>query len=137
MRGSKIQNFGYLCDEKRDLSQTSSALNLWIMCDFFLHVAEDKSVTLLCFDAPNSVVLRFGNLLTKTSWTDVLEEPYLLFVIIFDELHEILDSISITLGSPLRKVDGAANDQAGSPLLNLRHMHEVQKWVLLSILCVF
>ena len=127
VRGSKIQNFGYLRDEKGGQSQSSSALNLWIMCDFFLHVAEDKSVTLLCFGVPDLVFLRFEKLLAKASWKDVLQEPYLLYVIVFDELHELFDSLSKVLALALRKVEEAAISQAGAPPLSFRQLHEVQK----------
>lgn len=127
VRGSKIQNFGYLRDEKGGQSQTSSASNLWIMCDFFLHVAEDKSVTFLCFGVPNLILLRFEKLLIKTSWKDILQEPYLLFVIVFDELHGLFHELSTSLGLALRQVEEAAISQAGAPPLSFRQLHEVQK----------
>jgi hypothetical protein len=100
-------------------------------CYSFLHAAEDKSVTLICFGALDSVSLRFEKLLTKKSWDDVLQEPYLLYPIVFDELHEVFDSLGKVLALPLRKVevDGAAIGQAGPPSLTFRHTQEVQKWV--------
>jgi hypothetical protein len=132
VRGSKIQNFGYLRDEKGGQSQKPSALNLWIMCDFFLHVAEDKSVTLLCFGVPDPVILRFEKLLVKSSWKDVLQEPFLLFVIVFDELHEVFDSLSKMLALALRVVEETAISHAGAAL-SFQQLHEAQKWVLLPI----
>jgi hypothetical protein len=137
VRGSKIQNFGYLRDEKGGQSQKSNAFNLWIMCDFFLHVAEDKSVTLLCFGVPNLVLQRFEKLLVKNSWKDVLQEPYLLFVIVFDELHEIFDSLSKVLALALRRVEEAAISQAGAAPLSFQQLHETQKWVLSPTLKVY
>lgn len=127
VRGSKIQNFGYLRDEHGGQSQASSALSLWIMCDFYIHVAEDKSVTLLCFGAPKRIVERFEELVHKDSWKDVLEEPFLLFSILFDELHDLFDSLSKVLALALRKVEEAAINQAGAPQLSFRDLHEVQK----------
>jgi hypothetical protein len=97
------------------------------MCDFFLHVTKDNSVTLLCFGVPPSIVLRFERLLAKASWCDILEEPYLLFVIILDELHEIFNSLSTKLAVALRTVENAAISQAGAPLLNFKQLHEIQK----------
>jgi hypothetical protein len=125
-----IKRFDYLLDEKQNLSKSSNALNLWIMCDFFLHVTKDRSVTLLCFGVPPTIVLRFEKLLAKASWDDVLEEPFLLFVIILDELHDIFNSLSTILAVALRKVEEAAISQAGAPSLNFHQLHEIQKWVL-------
>jgi hypothetical protein len=127
----KIQKVDYLRNDKGGQIQTSSSLNLWITCDIFLHAAEDKSVTLICFGALDSVSLRFEKLLTKKSWDDVLQVPYLLYPIVFDELHEVFDSLGKVLALPLRKVevDGAAIGQAGPPSLTFRHTQEVQKWV--------
>lgn len=125
----KIKNFGYVRNAKGGPSPTSKASNLWIMCDFFLHIAEDKSVTLLCFGVPDSVRLRFEKLLIKTSWKDVLHEPYLLYVVVFDELHGIFNSLSTDLALALRNVEEAAINQAGSRPLSFQQLHEVQKWV--------
>jgi hypothetical protein len=127
IEGSEIKNYGYVRDEKGGLSQTPNALKLWIMCDFFLHVTKDNSVTLLCFGVPPSIVMRFERLLAKASWCDILEEPYLLFVIILDELHEIFNSLSTKLAVALRTVENAAISQAGAPLLNFKQLHEIQK----------
>lgn len=128
VRGAKIQNFGYLRNEQGGQNQSSSALNLWIMCDFFLHIASDKAVTLLCFGAPKGIVERFECLLGKPSWNDVLQEPYLLFTIIFDELHDVFDTLSKNLGFALRKVEEAAINKAGEPQLSFKDLHEVQKY---------
>jgi hypothetical protein len=128
VRGAKIQNFGYLRNEQGGQNQTSSALNLWIMCDFFLHVESNKTVTLLCFGAPDSIVNRFEELLNKPSWNDVLQEPYLLLTIVFDELHDLFDTLSKKLAFALRKVEEAAINQAGAPQSSFKDLHEVQKY---------
>jgi hypothetical protein len=128
VRGAKIQNFGYLRNEQGGQTQSSSALNLWIMCDFFLHVASDKVVTLLCFGAPEGIVERFERLLKQSSWNDILQEPYLLFAIIFDELHGLFDTLSKDLAFALRRVEEAAINKAGAPQLSFRDLHEVQKY---------
>lgn len=133
VRGAKIQNFGYLRNEQGGQNQTSSALNLWIMCDFFLHIASDNVVTLLCFGAPKGIVERFEALLGKNSWNDALQEPYLLFTILFDELHDVFDTLSKNLGFALRKVEEAAINKAGEPQLSFKDLHEVQKY--LPLIC--
>lgn len=128
LKGREIQNTGYLRTEQGRLSQTSSALNLWIMCDFFLHSAYDGTVTLLCFDAPKRVEERFEQLLIKDSWEDILTEPYLLFSIVFDELHELFDDISKRLAVALRKVEELAINQSRAPKLSFESLHEIQKY---------
>jgi len=133
VHGSKIQDYGFLRDETGEQSQ-SDVSKLWIMCDFFLHVSKDKRVTLLCFGVPDLVVHRFERLLTKTSWGDVLQEPYLLYAIVFDELHEIFDSLSKVLTTAFKKVEGAVIGQASAPPLNFRQLHEIQKYVSSPIL---
>jgi hypothetical protein len=133
MQGRMIWSRGYLPGNyKGGQPQTSSGLDRWIRCDFFLHVAEDKSVTLLCFGAPDSISLRFENIVAKTSWIDVLQEPNLLFVIIFDELHEIFDLSSRTLMTSLNRVNNTFN-KASAAKSSFEQLHYVQKWVLSSI----
>ena len=127
VQGAKIQNFGYLRNEQGGQNKVKSALNLWVMCDFFLHVTHEQVVTLLCFGAPDGIVKRFEELLDKSSWNDILEEPYLLWAIILDELHDLFDTLSKKLAVTLRKVEEAAINQAGAPQLSFKDLHEVQK----------
>lgn len=67
----------------------------WISADFHLHVRtrsdESKCVTLLLFGAPDPVIARFRSLLGHPSWRDVIEEPFLLFLIIWEQLYRIVD----------------------------------------------
>jgi hypothetical protein len=102
---------------------------LWITCDFFLHVTKDKTVTLLCFGAPKEVVQRFEELRENKFWDDVLHEPYLVFAIIFDELHDMFDLLSKKLGYAIRTVEEAAIKQARAPQ-QWALMHGAQKYVL-------
>lgn len=125
VQDAKIQNSGYLRNEQG--GQNKSAPKLWIMADFFLHIANDEVVTLLCFGATDEIVRRFEELLDKSSWNDILEEPYLLWAIVFDELHEFFDDLSKKLGFALRRVEEAAINQAGAPQLSFKDLHEVQK----------
>jgi hypothetical protein len=123
----KIQKVDYLRNGKGGQTQTSSAFDLWIMCDFFLHVAEDKSVTLLCFGAPMMVFRRFEDLLAKTSWEDVLLEPYLLYVIVFDELHQLLNSLILGNANSVMTIHRAAASKANATTLSFRQLHKIQQ----------
>lgn len=128
VRENKLQNFGYLRNDQGGQSQGKGALSLWIMCDFFLHAAKDGTVTLLCFGAPERIVKRFDEALVKDSWPDAIKEPYLLFGIVFDELHGLFDGLSGNLARALRRVEESAINQAGAPQLSFRDLHEVQKY---------
>lgn len=129
VEGSGRQAFTYLRNDQGGQNQTSGALSLWITCDFFLHVAKDKAVTLLCFGAPKGVVQRFEKLRKNEYWEDVLHEPYLLFAIIFDELHDMFDGLSKVLAVAIRKVEESAIKQARAPQ-QWALMHGAQKYAL-------
>ena len=62
----------------------------------------------------------------------MLHEPYLLFAIIFDELHDMFDELSKVLGFAIRKVEEAAIKQARAPQ-QWALMHGAQKYVLPAI----
>jgi hypothetical protein len=128
VEGSGKQAFTYLRNDQGGQNQSSSALSLWITCDFFLHVATDRAVTLLCFGAPKGLVERFEKLRENAFWGDALQEPYLLFTIIFDELHDLFDGLSKVLALAIRKVEEAAIKQARAPQ-QWSLMHGAQKYV--------
>lgn len=132
VEGSSRQAFTYLRNDQGGQNQSSGALSLWITCDFFLHVAKDKAVTLLCFGAPKGVVQRFEKLRENRFWEDVLHEPYLLFAIIFDELHEMFDGLSKVLAVAIRKVEETAIKQARAPQ-QWSLMHGAQKYLLVCL----
>lgn len=115
----------FLRNEQGGLNKAS--LNLWLMTDFFLHAAKDKTVTLFCFGAPDGIVDRFEELLDKSSWRDILEEPYLLWAIIFDELHDFFDTLSMQLAKIVRDVEGAAVNESRAPKLPFKTLQEFQR----------
>ncbi|KAM0720207.1 hypothetical protein Q7P37_004343 [Cladosporium fusiforme] len=127
LQGNKISNSGYLRDEKGRQSNSPNALSLWLTCDFFLHAADDGTVTLLCFAAPEGLVDRFSSLIGNAAWMDILKEPYTLFVIIFDELHEIFDRFSKSLAFAMRHVEESATNGNGLPDLEFSNFHNVHK----------
>jgi hypothetical protein len=134
------QDLGYLRHGTEN-GQKADPSKMWTMCDFFLHVkpavagnSEPKTVTLLCFGAPDEVVQRFISLQDKASWKETLAEPYLLFDVLFDELHGVFDKAVWELGKAvnpeeklaLERADGDGKHKSSASFLNL---HNIQKYV--------
>lgn len=135
----KIQDLGYLRHGTED-GHKADPSKMWTMCDFFLHVkpavpndGERKIVTLLCFGAPEEIQNRFASLLEdKLAWTDTIAEPYLLFDVLFDELHGVFDNAVWELSKAvnpeekmaLERADSDAKHESSWSFLNL---HNIQK----------
>ena len=133
-----IQDLGYLDDESTPSLAPSS---LWSMCDFYLHVRNEstegsehgKAVTLLCFGAPKEVIDRFQRLLhQRDTWGEILLEPYLLFDVLFDQLHEFFDSKAWCISDAVRPEEQAALKRAGTlgsdgDKINFKYLHNIQK----------
>jgi hypothetical protein len=110
-------------------------------CHFYLHVRHEstegsgyeKAVTLLCFDAPREVVHRFQRLLhNRDAWCEILLEPYLLFDVLFDELHDFFDKKVWNLSaavSPEEKSALMRADTLGSVggKIDFQSLHNTQK----------
>ena len=62
-------------------------------------------VTLICFMAPEGLMRRFSILLDHPEWEDVLEDPFILYDIILEELYLILDAVIRTLGKVFNGVE--------------------------------
>jgi hypothetical protein len=140
-----IKDLGYL-DHGNDDGRMPSPSEMWTMCDFFLHITppasphtaiqntNQRKVTLLCFGAPEQVVRRFDGLLKEEAWRDVPEEPYLLFDLIYDELHQIFDGAVGKLRQAVKPQEKAALERAGSLVnangggLDLQSLHNIQKY---------
>jgi hypothetical protein len=140
IKDGKIQDLGYLRHGTEN-GQKADPSKMWTMCDFFLHIkpavagnSERKIVTLLCFGAPDEILQRFVSLQVKTSWKDALVEPYLLFDVLFDELHGVLDKAVWELSKAvnpeeklaLERADGDGKHESSASFLNL---HNIQKYV--------
>jgi hypothetical protein len=136
--GGIIQGLGYL--RHGELGSKADPSKMWTMCDFYLHVkhgletnGEREIVTLLCFGAPGTIMERFNYLHHQTAWRDVLTEPYILFDILFDELHGMSDNIAWELSkavNPEEKLTlarGAENGKHWSDF-NYQNMHNIQKY---------
>lgn len=129
-----IEDLGYARKDPR-------AISMWVMCDFFLHVRRDPSdqeqaatVTLLCFGAPSEVFERFAALIPSPGWKGCMEEPSLLFDIIFDELHGIFDRAAWRLGAAIRPVEEltlheASTEEQKTCNIDFKLLHNAQKYV--------
>lgn len=135
----KIQDLGYL-RHGTDNGQKADPSKMWTMCDFILHVkpgsannSERKIVTLLCFGAPEDIPNRFATIRDQAAWKDVLAEPYLLFDIIFDELHGVFDNAVWELSKAvnpeekmaLERADGDGKHESS---LSFQNLHNIQKY---------
>jgi hypothetical protein len=138
-----VQDLGYLKHGNED-RQRPDPSKLWTMCDFFLHSSpasnescDSRIVTLLCFGAPDEVLRRFVHLLGQTSWKDVISEPYLLFDILFDELHGVFDDAVWELSKAVNPEEKMALERAGGDArqecnLNFQNLHNIQKCIVFS-----
>lgn len=65
-------------------------------------------MTLICFGAAANVELRFKRLTLHHSWADALEDPYVLFDIVMDELYLQMDGVAWTLGEVFGGIENAS-----------------------------
>lgn len=84
----------------------------WIRSFFFLHARPNPRrndtagcVTLLCFGTQDCLVSRFARLQQNPAWKDVLQEPCLLFDIIYEELFVLEDDLAWRLAGRFRNVE--------------------------------
>lgn len=140
LKQGRIQDLGYL-HHGNDSGFKPSPSQMWTMCDFFIHVKpetpqSEKAVTLLCFGAPEQVVDRFERLLDEDAWANVMDEPHLLFDILFDEIHSMFDKAVSLLRSAVNPEEKAALDRAGrhgrfgtpGDTVNFQNLHNIQKY---------
>jgi hypothetical protein len=115
----------------------------WHASDYFLHVVPGegdsrsvKSATLLCFGASDTLVARFQTLLGDTTWRQALQEPYLLFDIIYDELYNNVDGLAWNLANTFRDMELSTLDHANGtdtrrtesgPTIEFAALHNMSK----------
>lgn len=108
----------------------------WIVCDAYLHVRtrkdESKCVTMLFFGAPPQVVQRFERLLTSDAWPDAVQEPYILFALVYEQLFLLLDGAAWTLAGWFRAKERGALDRVRQESLHVEAadfatLHEIAK----------
>jgi hypothetical protein len=59
----------------------------------------NRNVTLLCFGAPPSLQVKFKRLLKSWHWEDALNDPFILFQLVVDELFLQLDKTAWNLSA--------------------------------------
>jgi hypothetical protein len=64
-----------------------------------------RGVTLICFMAPEGLMRHFSTLLNHPEWENILEDPFILYDIILEELYLILDAMVRTLGKVFNGVE--------------------------------
>jgi hypothetical protein len=62
-------------------------------------------MTLICFGASIALQQRFERLASNSAWTEAINDPYNLFVIILDELFLQVDGIVWSLSDVFRSVE--------------------------------
>lgn len=142
-----IQDLGYLRHGTEE-GQKPDPAKMWAMADFYLHVSpamtencDKRTVTLLCFGAPDEVPKRFKNLLDQDqeAWRDVLSEPYLIFDILFDELHGVFDNAVWELSKAVNPEEKKALERADladaqGTTVSFQNLHNIQKYFIQLIL---
>lgn len=139
-----IRDLEYWNDNK--ITQAVSRIRLWTNCDFYLHIRRkstqpkerEEAVTLFCFGAPNTVRERFCRLHRSRGriWPEIVETPYLLFDVLFDELHALIDRsawnlhgvVALEEEQALKLVFDSEHFDAGMKR-SFRNLHNIQKYV--------
>ena len=75
----------------------------------------NNPVTLICFGAPRSLVDRFENLAKDSRCEDALQDPYVLFDLILDELYKLVDDITWRLSEIFGKIESVSNPRNPLP----------------------
>ncbi|OCK95889.1 uncharacterized protein K441DRAFT_704722 [Cenococcum geophilum 1.58] len=124
----KIQNPPPSLEQSGKIPQQSQADFSWIRAGFMLKSEQLKrqpnpgnkstsssssstrthvnnSVTLICFGAPRSLVDRFENLAEDSGCEDALQDPYVLFDLVLDELYKLVDDIAWRLSEIFGKIE--------------------------------
>jgi hypothetical protein len=135
----QIQDLGYL-RHGNDHAQKADPAKKWTTCDFFLHTepgsandSKSKIVTLLCFGAPDAIFNWLASIRDHTAWKDVLAQPYLIFDVLFDELHGVFDNAVWELSKAVNSQEKMALERAGrdgkhKSNLSFQNLHNIQKY---------
>ena len=64
-----------------------------------------NAVTLICFGAPLALVNRFETLAKDFSCGDVMQDPYILFDLVLEELFALIDQVAWLLGDVFGEIE--------------------------------
>lgn len=88
----------------------------WLKCISYIHVQrredDSKCVTMICFGATTSIEQRFERLLDSEAWMDAVEEPYILFALVYEQCFLMLDKAAWTLATWFRPLERSTLDRA-------------------------
>ncbi|KIN06864.1 hypothetical protein OIDMADRAFT_68277, partial [Oidiodendron maius Zn] len=114
----------------KELSQADFS---WLRSGFFLNLQRGPdtktTVTLICFGAPLEIERRFKNLTLNLARDEVLQDPFILFYIIFDELYLQLDSIAWKLGEVFGNMETVAEPRSTADRIDFVGLHNVSKHI--------
>jgi hypothetical protein len=86
--------------------EISHADSSWFISSTHIHIRTrtdgTQCVTLLLFGAKISLIDRFERLLDHPAWRDAVEEPYLLFIIVQEDLYNNIDDLAWGLADVFR-----------------------------------
>lgn len=106
----------------------------WKVYDFVIHTRRDQSrrecITLLCFGSPQRLVHRLRRLLRNPSWRDAVDEPFLLFSIVYEELYNTVDKLAWRLADHFRPVEMATLKHARNhsrTAVDFTSLHDMSK----------
>ncbi|KAJ9640451.1 hypothetical protein H2199_005990 [Coniosporium tulheliwenetii] len=95
----------------------------------------DDCVTLICFGASPSLEQRFRRLALTSAWEDALEDPYVLFDVVLDELYLQLDGVAWSLAEVFGGIEGRILSRAVFPgvaadKIDFVGLHNVSKHII-------
>lgn len=93
------------------------------------------AVTLICFGAPLALVNRFERLAKDFSCDDVMQDPYILFDLVLEELVALIDQVAWLLGDVFGEIETETLDNTSTPgqaarAIDFVGLHNVAKHVI-------
>ncbi|EEP79687.1 predicted protein [Uncinocarpus reesii 1704] len=82
------------------------------------------SVTLICFGAPFTVMERFRKQAASDTWTQAVEHPFQIWLIVLDELYRQMDAQAWNLADRFRGVEEGILNSAKSTAWTRRRLHD-------------
>lgn len=71
------------------------------------------AVTLICFGAPLALANRFERLAKDFSCDDVIQDPYILFDLVLEELVAVIDQVAWLLGDVFGEIETVGDFNVG------------------------
>ncbi|KAL3422678.1 hypothetical protein PVAG01_06834 [Phlyctema vagabunda] len=113
----------------------------WIRAGFYLTIQPDSAnekktqmVTLVCFGASGEIERRFENIMLNSAWEDAMQDPLILFDVVFDQLYLQIDTIAWKLAEVYGSMETRILDRASRPgsaaeTIDFVGLHNISKHV--------